>query len=43
MVRKILLALALIAILFVSLSCQTIEGLGRDLEWIGQQMGQAVE
>lgn len=43
MLKKIIL-IALLTILTVSLlGCQTIEGLGGDLEWIGQQMGEAVE
>jgi predicted small secreted protein len=43
MLKKILL-IALLSILTVSLlSCQTLEGLGKDLEWIGQQLGSAVE
>lgn len=43
MLKKILL-IALLSIFTVSLlSCQTLEGMGKDLEWIGQQMGEAVD
>ena len=42
MVKKMLLILALVSLLFTSFGCQTLEGLGKDLEWTGQKMGEAV-
>lgn len=43
MVRKVLLVLALIAVLSCLVGCQTIRGLGRDIEWIGQKGAEIVE
>jgi predicted small secreted protein len=43
MVKKLLLALLLIGFIYCATGCQTISGLGRDVEWIGGQMGKAVE
>ena len=43
MFKKILLALLLLGFIYCATGCQTVEGLGKDLEWIGQQMGNAVE
>lgn len=43
MIKKILLALLLICFIHCATGCQTIEGLGKDLGWIGRQMGRAVE
>jgi predicted small secreted protein len=43
MLKKALLAALLITLLFSLVGCQTLQGLGRDLEWVGQQMGNAVE
>ena len=36
MIKKTLLTIALILITFFFTSCQTIEGLGKDIEYIGQ-------
>ncbi len=43
MLKKALLAALLIMLLFSLTGCQTIQGLGRDIEWVGQKMGNAVE
>lgn len=43
MIKKIILTVVLITLVFCLTGCQTVEGLGRDMEWIGQQMSQAVE
>jgi predicted small secreted protein len=43
MLRKAILAAILAVLLFNLTGCQTLEGMGKDLEWIGQQMGNAVE
>lgn len=36
MVRKALLIIALIIAVFTVVSCQTVQGLGNDITWIGQ-------
>lgn len=43
MLQKVILALILAVFLFSLAGCQTIEGLGRDIEWVGEQTGNAVE
>jgi predicted small secreted protein len=43
MLRKIFLVIALI-IIFISLAgCQTVQGAGRDIEWIGQKGSEIVD
>lgn len=37
MVRKILLIVALVVVVFSLIGCQAIQGLGRDIEWIGKR------
>ena len=36
MIRKVLLIIALIIAVFTVASCQTVQGLGQDITWIGQ-------
>jgi predicted small secreted protein len=36
MVKKILLAVALTIVTFSFISCQTVQGLGRDITWTGE-------
>jgi len=43
MVRKILLVLALVGVLFSLLGCQTIQGLGEDIKWIGEKGSEIVD
>ena len=43
MVRKVLLLLALIAVVFSLVGCQTVQGLGEDIKWIGEKGGEIVE
>ena len=43
MLKEVLLTAALIALIFALSGCQTLQGLGKDLEWMGQQMGNAVD
>jgi len=43
MVRKVLLIIALIVMLFSLVSCQTVQGLGGDIQWIGQAGADALE
>lgn len=43
MLRKMLLV-AVLAVLFFSLiGCQTVQGVGRDIEWIGQKGAETVD
>ncbi|MHC4123346.1 MAG: entericidin A/B family lipoprotein [Planctomycetota bacterium] len=42
MFRKTLLILALIVVLFSCISCQTVEGLGGDIEWLGNKTAEAI-
>jgi predicted small secreted protein len=43
MLKKILLAALLAVLLFSLVGCQTIEGMGKDIEWVGDQLGSAGE
>ncbi len=43
MLQKTLLVALLAVLLFSLVGCQTIQGLGKDIEWVGEQMGNAVE
>ena len=36
MVRKALLIIALIIAVFTVVSCQTVQGIGHDITWIGE-------
>jgi predicted small secreted protein len=39
MLKKTLLVATLIALIFALTGCQTLEGLGKDIEWVGQHIG----
>jgi predicted small secreted protein len=43
MIRKVLLAAVLIAMLFSLASCQTVQGIGADIQWIGEKGEEAIE
>jgi predicted small secreted protein len=43
MVRKVLLVMILIMMLFSLVSCQTVQGIGKDIQWIGEKSEQAIE
>lgn len=43
MLKKILLLVVLITLLFTLVGCQTLQGLGKDFEWMGQKMGEVVD
>jgi len=43
MVRKVLLLLALIAVVFSLVGCQTVQDLGEDIKWIGEKAAEIVE
>jgi predicted small secreted protein len=43
MVRKVILVVALIVMVFSLVSCQTIQGIGADIKWIGEKGEDALE
>ena len=43
MVKKALLLLALIVLLFVLTGCQTVQGLGGDIQWVGEKGAEILE
>jgi len=43
MFKKTLLAAILVVLLFSLVGCQTIEGMGKDIEWVGEKMSNAAE
>ena len=43
MIRKVLLVLALIVVVFSLVSCQTVQGLGEDIKWVGEKAAEIVE
>ena len=43
MVRKVLLVVALIVVMFSLLGCQTVQGLGGDIKWTGEKGAEVLE
>lgn len=43
MMRKVLIAAVLILMLFSLVSCRTVQGIGKDIQWIGEKGEQAIE
>jgi predicted small secreted protein len=43
MVRKVLLVVALVVVVFSLVGCRTIEGLGEDISWIGEKGAEAFD
>jgi predicted small secreted protein len=43
MVRKALLIIALIIAVFTVASCQTVQGIGKDITWMGQAGAEMLE
>lgn len=43
MFKKALLLLALIILLFASTSCQTVQGVGGDVQWLGEKGAEVLE
>lgn len=43
MVKKILLLVALIVVMFSLISCQTVQGVGGDIKWIGEKGAELLE
>ncbi|NIM15853.1 MAG: entericidin [Candidatus Aminicenantes bacterium] len=43
MVRRVILVLALVGVVFSLVGCQTIQGLGQDIKWIGEKGSEIVD
>jgi len=43
MFKKVLLLLALIVLLFALTGCQTVQGLGGDVKWLGEKGAEILE
>jgi len=43
MVRKVFFVMLLIVMLFSVASCQTVQGIGADIKWIGEKGEEAIE
>ena len=43
MLRKVLLVFALIAVVLFLFGCQTIQGLGEDVKWVGRKGSELVD
>ncbi len=43
MVKKILLLVALIVVMFSLISCQTVQGIGGDIKWTGEKGAEILE
>lgn len=43
MVKKILLAVVLIVMMFSLIGCQTVQGLGEDIKWTGEKGAEVLE
>ena len=43
MMRKVLILAVLVVMLFSLVSCQTVQGIGKDIQWIGEKGEQAIE
>jgi predicted small secreted protein len=39
MVRKVLLAVLLAVLAYSLIGCQTVQGVGRDITWVGEKVG----
>lgn len=43
MIRKVFILAVLVLMLFSLVSCQTVQGIGKDIQWIGEKGEQAIE
>jgi len=43
MVRKVFWVLALLIAVFYLVGCQTVQGLGEDIKWVGEKAAEIVE
>jgi len=41
--RKVLIVAVLVLMLFSLVSCQTVQGIGKDIQWVGEKGEQAIE
>jgi predicted small secreted protein len=41
--RKVLIIVVLVLMLFSLVSCQTVQGIGKDIQWVGEKGEQAIE
>lgn len=42
MIKKMLLVLALVVVFSCMVGCHTVQGIGRDIEWVGQKGAEIV-
>ena len=43
MIRRVLLVFALVIVVFSLVGCQTVQGLGEDITWLGEKGSELVE
>jgi len=43
MIRKVVLVMVLIVMLCSLVSCQTVQGIGADIQWVGEKGEKAIE
>ncbi len=43
MIRRVLLVVALVIVVFSLVGCQTVRGLGEDITWVGEKGSEIVE
>jgi len=43
MIRKVLIVVFLVSMLFSLASCKTVQGIGKDIQWVGEKGEQAIE
>jgi predicted small secreted protein len=43
MVKRVVLVVALFLMVFLLMGCQTVQGIGKDIQWIGEKGEQAIE
>ena len=43
MVRKMLLAVVLIVVMFLLIGCQAVQGLGDDIKWTGEKGAEVLQ
>lgn len=43
MIKKMLLIVALVSAIFLSAGCQTVQGIGGDIQWLGDKTAELLE
>ncbi len=43
MIRKVLLVVALVIVVFSLIGCNTVQGLGEDIKWTGEKAAEIVD